>query len=201
MKWTHNTAVEWQIEIAKCIVYLYGLITVWITLQCLRSAEGPATTGCGVQLAQFIPLVTNVYLYAQIPTVRKWNLNCSRAEVSLVSSNTPSPRPRKEKTQCNTAAVCSLLWRGTSQGAKWRFMFSSNEERQAETLQSVGEQEEPTKESKVCPSQLTTPSAVCLISEAQCKFISATSDFWPCREGTAGVVSVNASLPKCNGRL
>lgn len=54
-----------------------------------------------------------------------------------------SPRPRKEKTHCSTAAVCSLLCRGTSRGAKSIFMFHTSEQRQTNGLQLL-----PTKKKK-----------------------------------------------------
>lgn len=54
-----------------------------------------------------------------------------------------SPRPRKEKTHCSTAAVCSRLCRGTSRGAKSIFMFHKSEQRQTNGLQLL-----PTKKKK-----------------------------------------------------
>lgn len=74
-------------------------------------------------------------------TVKKWRLTVAGSSWLLVHSPHPivshphSPRPRKEKTHCTTAAVCSLLWKGTFRGAKWAFMFSTSKERQSKALQ------------------------------------------------------------------
>lgn len=46
-----------------------------------------------------------------------------RGSSILANSHQHLPRPRKEKTHWTTAAVCSLLLRGTSTGAKSIFIF------------------------------------------------------------------------------
>lgn len=97
----------------------------------------------------------------------------------------------KEKTHCSTAAVCSLLWRGTSRGAKLIFMFTTREEKKTKALQWRRRR----RVSRVGPKSalLVSPPSLPidrLISETQCRvwflnpYLSHTSEtFDPVRNG------------------
>lgn len=50
------------------------------------------------------------------------------------------PRPRKEKTHCSTAAVCSLRFKGTSSGAK-STMARTTEDRHTKVFEAAGREE------------------------------------------------------------